>query len=283
MTDLTYEATSRFLETPQGRMHYHQAGDGPPLLLLHGSGPGVSGWSNFRGNIGAFSERFRTIILDLPGFGASDAIEGHPAATAPESVLRFLDGLGLERVGILGNSLGGGIGSRVAAGNPDRVSRLAAIGGVGINLLSASPPEGIKLLMDFVADPTRERLVTWMESMVFDQGILTDDLVEERWKQAGNPVAIDSARRMYGREMFAAMRTAMAGTAALEHLHRIQAPTLLAWGRDDRVTPVDMAIAPMRLIPKCELHVFYDCGHWAMIERKNEFESVMLSFFGRDA
>jgi len=48
------------------------------------------------------------------------------------------------------------------------------------------------------------------------------------------------------------------------------------------VTPVDMALVPMRLIPKCELHVFYDCGHWAMIERKKEFESLMVSFFGRD-
>jgi len=283
MTGLTYDATSRFLDTPQGRMHYHEAGDGPPLLLLHGSGPGVSGWSNFRGNIGTFSQQFRTVILDLPGFGASDPVEGHPSATAPESVLRFLDGLGLERVGILGNSMGGGIGSRVAANNPERVSRLAAIGGVGINLLSASPPEGIKLLMAFVEDPTRDRLLTWMESMVFDPATLTDELVEERWQQAGNPVALESARRMYGREMFSAMRAAMAGAASLEHLHRIQAPTLLAWGRDDRVTPVDMALAPMRLIPQCELHVFYDCGHWAMIERKLEFESVMLSFFGRNA
>lgn len=282
MTELTYEATSRVLDTAQGRMHYHEAGDGPPLLLLHGSGPGVSGWSNFRGNIGVLAEHFRALILDLPGFGASDPVEGHPMATGGESVVRFLDGMGLDKVGIIGNSMGGGIGSRVAANNPDRVTRLAAIGGVGINVLTASPPEGIKLLMDYVADPTRERLVTWMESMVFDRATLTDELIEERWKQASNPVALDSARRMYDRTAFGAMRAAMAGTMALEHLPRIQAPTLLAWGRDDRVTPVDMALVPMRLIPKCELHVFYDCGHWAMIERKKEFESLMVSFFGRD-
>ena len=283
MTELTYDTTSRFLETAEGRMHYHEAGDGPPLLLLHGSGPGVSGWSNFRGNIGAFSERFRTIILDLPGFGASDATEGHPAATAPAAVIRFLDGLGIDRAGIVGNSMGGGVGSRVAAEHPARVSRLATLGGVGINLLTASPPEGIKLLMDFVEDPSRDRLVTWMESMVYDASILTDELVEERWKQAGNPVALESAKRMYDRALFGAMRSMMAGVNALEHLARIEAPTLLMWGRDDRVTPVDMALAPLRLIPKCEVHVFYDCGHWAMIERKAEFESLVLSFFGRDS
>ena len=65
-------------------------------------------------------------------------------------------------------------------------------------------------------------------------------------------------------------------------LRRIQAPTLLTWGRDDRVTPLDGAIAPLRLIPRCELHVFPDCGHWAMIERKAEWESVVLSFLRRD-
>jgi pimeloyl-ACP methyl ester carboxylesterase len=65
-------------------------------------------------------------------------------------------------------------------------------------------------------------------------------------------------------------------------LGRIQAPTLLCWGRDDRVAPLDGAIAPLRLIPRCELHVFPDCGHWAMLERKAAFESVVLSFLLRE-
>jgi 2-hydroxy-6-oxonona-2,4-dienedioate hydrolase len=71
--------------------------------------------------------------------------------------------------------------------------------------------------------------------------------------------------------------------ATLTMLRQIKAPTLLTWGRDDRVTPLDGALAPMRLIPKCELHVFPDCGHWCMIERKDEFESLVLSFLLRDA
>ena len=74
----------------------------------------------------------------------------------------------------------------------------------------------------------------------------------------------------------------VANPEMLAMLGRIQAPTLLTWGRDDRVTPLDGAIAPLRLIPRCELHVFPDCGHWAMIERKDEFESVVLSFLLRD-
>ena len=71
MDELTHDATSRTLDTPQGTLHYHEAGDGPPLLLLHGSGPGVSGWANFRGNLPAFAEQYRTLVLDMPGFGKS--------------------------------------------------------------------------------------------------------------------------------------------------------------------------------------------------------------------
>ena len=71
-------ATSRTLATPDGDLHYHEAGDGPPLLLLHGSGPGVSGWANFGGNLPLFAEHFRTLVLDLPGFGTSHAVDGQP-------------------------------------------------------------------------------------------------------------------------------------------------------------------------------------------------------------
>ena len=78
MDELTHDATSRTLDTPKGTLHYHEAGDGPPLLLLHGSGPGVSGWANFRGNLPAFAEHYRTLVLDMPGFGKSYSSERQP-------------------------------------------------------------------------------------------------------------------------------------------------------------------------------------------------------------
>lgn len=282
-TELTHDATSRTFTTPDGDLHYHEAGDGPPLLLLHGSGPGVSGWANFRGNLPVFSEHFRCLVLDMPGFGKSYDPEGSPAMAAPEAVLAFLDGLGLERVPIVGNSMGGGVAARLAANHPERVGRLVTIGGVGIPFFSALPAEGIILLVEFVEDPTRDRLLKWMRSMVFDPAILTDEFVEMRWQSATDPDALAGIRKMYNSEMLANLRPMMlSNPAVLGMLAQIQAPTLLTWGRDDRVTPLDGAIAPMRLIPKCELHVFHDCGHWAMIERKAEFESVVASFLMRD-
>jgi pimeloyl-ACP methyl ester carboxylesterase len=284
VSELSFGETSRYLDTPKGKLHYHVAGDGPPLLLLHGSGPGVSAWANFRGNLPVLAREYTTYMLDFPGFGKSYSPDASPLATGPDAVLDFLDGLRLGPLPVLGNSMGGNVAARIAAEHPHRVSRLLCIGGVGVALLSPSPPEGIRLLVEFVEEPTRERLLRWMESMVYDTAILTEEFVRLRWEAATDPAAPADITRLYNRAMLEAMRTSRGASAAgsVAMLSKIQAPTLVMFGRDDRVTPLDGSLAAMRLIPRCELHVFYDCGHWAMIERKAEFESTVLAFLARD-
>ncbi len=278
-----YKTTSRFFERSAGRLHYHEAGDGPPLIMLHGSGPGVTGWGNFEGNLPAFAQHFRVLILDMPGFGESDPLPANPMDAAAEALGAFMDGLGLDRADLLGNSMGGIVAARFASEQPDRVRRLCSMGGIGgRNLFSPFPSEGLNLLVEFTENPNRERLISWMRSMVYDPALLTDALIEDRWHRATRPEALAWARRLYSREAIGHV-TASANDVvqAWSHLPRITAPTLLTWGRDDRVSPLDRAILPLRLIPKCELHVFHDCGHWAMIERKDEFENVVLAFFRR--
>ncbi|AZG45911.1 alpha/beta fold hydrolase [Gordonia insulae] len=281
---LTHDATRRTLDTDKGVLHYHEAGDGPPLLLLHGSGPGVSGWSNYQGNLPAFAEHFRTLILDFPGFGKSYSCDENPMLTALPSVLDFLDGMGLGEVAVVGNSMGGNVASRLAATHSDRVKRLVTIGGIGTPVFSASPPEGIKLLVQFVDDPTRENLMAWMESMVYDPALLTGEFVESRWQTASDPAALADVRRLFNAGSLAGMRVRNGAAVVnqIETLTKIAAPTLLTWGRDDRVTPLDSSLMPMRLIPNCELHVFHNCGHWAMIERKDEFEKTVIPYLLRD-
>ncbi|MCD4524211.1 alpha/beta fold hydrolase [Nocardioides sp. cx-173] len=283
MSGLTFESTSRFVDTPKGKLHYHVAGDGPPLLLLHGSGPGVSAWANYRGNLPTLAADFTTYAVDLPGFGRSYSPDANPMTTAGGGVLDFLDALGLPAMPILGNSMGGAVAGRIAADHPERVTRLMAIGGLGLSLLNPSPPEGIKRLVEFVEAPTRELLMAWMESMVYDTDILTEEFVQMRWESATDPAAADDLKKLYNRASLLAMRD-RGRTAAdqIAMLTRIQVPTLLMVGRDDRVTPLDSAFAAMRLVRRCELHVFPDCGHWAMIERKAEFENVVRAFLLRD-
>jgi pimeloyl-ACP methyl ester carboxylesterase len=274
----------REIHTPAGVLRYYDAGDGTPLLFLHGSGPGVTGWRNFRGVLPAFAAHFRCLILEFPGFGVSDDFAGHPLLTAYGAAMSFIDRLALDRVDIIGNSMGGGVAIQLAIQQPERVGRLITIGGIGTNLFSPGPSEGIRLLQEFVEDPTRQRLIDWLRCMVYDPALVTDELIEERWALAVDPEALQNARRMYGKAAFAKMMAAMDKSEAplpWAMMHKVAAPTLLTWGRDDRVSPLDMALIPMRTIPNAELHVFPNCGHWAMIEAKQAFESTVLAFLQR--
>lgn len=276
-----HDSTLRELNTESGVLRYHEFGDGPPLVMLHGSGPGVTGWRNFRGNLAHFGAHFRCLVLEFPGFGVSDDFGGHPMITALDGLEKFADALGLDRFDILGNSMGGGVGINYAIAHPERVRKLVTIGGIGRNIFSPGPGEGIKLLQEFTENPTRESLIQWLHSMVFDPAVVTDELIEERWEQATEPGTLDSARRMYGKAAFAAMIQALNASDAPPQwamMHKVRAQTLLTWGRDDRVSPLDMALVPMRTIPNAELHVFPNCGHWAMIEQKDAFERTVLSF-----
>jgi pimeloyl-ACP methyl ester carboxylesterase len=282
--ELTYEGTLRELTTDAGVLRYHEAGEGPSLLLLHGSGPGVTGWRNFRGILPTFAKHFRCLVLEFPGFGVSDDFGGHPMITAFGAIGTFVDALGLDSVDIIGNSMGGGVGINYAIRQPAKVRRLVTIGGIGTNILTPGPSEGIRLLQEFTEDPTRQRLVDWLHSMVYDRALVTEELIEERFALATDPSTLDSARRMYGKAAFEQMMAAMRASDApmpWATMHKVSAPTLLTWGRDDRVSPLDMALIPMRTIPNAELHVFPNCGHWAMIEAKAAFEATVLSFLLR--
>ncbi len=284
MSALDYESTSRIVDGRNGAIHYHEAGSGEPLLMIHGSGPGVMGWANFEGNLPLFASHYRCLIIDLPGYGKSAPVEGNPVMGCVEACLELLDALDIKAANIIGNSLGGIVGGFMAAQHADRVLRLVTVGGLGMNLFSPFPTEGLNLLTEFCEDPTRERMVQWLRSMVFDQSMVTEELIESRMKSATEPVTLATSRVMYSRESQQAMSAAFRGpdaTSRIAHLASITTPTLITWGRDDRVSPVDMALIPMRIMPNAELHIFPNCGHWAMIERKQEFESVVLAFLQR--
>ena len=282
---IDYLESRREVSTPAGVLRYHEVGDGPPLLLLHGSGPGVTGWRNYRGNIDMFAQHFRCLVLEFPGFGVSDDFGGHPMLDAQGAAVQFVDALGLERVDIIGNSMGGGVGINFATHHPDRIGKLVTIGGIGTNIFSPGPSEGIRLLQEFTEDPTRQRLVDWLRSMVYSEALVTEELIAERWESATDPETLAAARRMYGKAAFAAMMDMMRKAdfpLPWATMHKVAAPTLLTWGRDDRVSPLDMALVPMRTIPHAELHVFPNCGHWVMIEAKPAFERTVLAFLTDD-
>lgn len=270
-------------------LNYYEAGPttsavggGLPLVMLHGGGPGASAWSNFGAALPGFAASFRTLLVDQPGFGGSDKppVEGNFYRHSADHVLALLDELGIDQVHLLGNSLGGGTAVRLALEHPDRVGRLVLMGpgGLSLNLFHADPTEGVQRLMDFAGDPTRERLRAFISTMVVDQSLVTDELVEQRYADATAPGAQEAMASMGA--SFWKPDTAEDGMLWRE-AHRLRHRTLLTWGREDRVNPLDGAVAALKLIPRASLHVFPNCGHWAQIEAADEFCEVATAFLAR--
>jgi 4,5:9,10-diseco-3-hydroxy-5,9,17-trioxoandrosta-1(10),2-diene-4-oate hydrolase len=281
-----FDTTSRFA----AGLHYHEAGPegaepGLPVVMLHGGGPGASGWSNFGRNLGVFAGRFRTIVVDQPGFGRSDKppVSGNYFTFAAEALARLLDEVGIDRVHLVGNSLGGGTAARFALRYPGRAGRLVLMGpgGLSLNVFAPDPTEGIKRLAEFAAPPgpSEEKLAAFLRTLVFDQRLITDELVAERYAAASDPEAL-AAMASLGASFFDPA-TAEDGLLWRE-AHRLRNRVLLIWGREDRVNPLDGALVALKLIRRAELHVFGGCGHWAQLEKFDEFNELAMSFLERD-
>ena len=281
--------TSRFADAAGLRLHYHEAGpaspDAPAVVLLHGGGPGASGWSNFGRNLPVLAGRFRTLLVDQPGFGQSDRppVTGNYFTFSADALAGLLKTLGLERVHLIGNSLGGGTAVRFALNYPDRAGRLVlmAPGGLGLNVLAPDPTEGVKRLMEFSAPPgpTKEKMAAFLRTLVHDQRLITDELVDERFAAASDPAAL-AAMASLGASFFDPA-TAEDGLLWRE-AYRLRNRVLLIWGREDRVNPLDGALVALKLIRRAQLHVFGGCGHWAQLEKFGEFNRLAISFLEGD-
>lgn len=278
-----YSAESNFADVGAMRLHFHEAGDGPAVVMLHGGGPGASAWSNFGPNLPAFASRFRTLLVDQPGFGRSDKpeIQGQFFTFAAEQILGLLDKLGIEKAHFVGNSLGGGTAVRFALNHPERAGRLVlmAPGGLSLNTFAPDPTEGIKKLYAFAAPPgpSREKLADFLRTLVFDRSLVTDELVAERFEQASDPESLRAMASMGA--SFTRPETFEEGMLWRE-AYRLRQRVLLVWGREDRVNPLDGALVALKLIPRAQLHVFDRCGHWAQLERRDEFNRLTMDFLG---
>ena len=162
----------------------------------------------------------------------------------------------------------------------DRVGRLVLMGpgGLSLNLFHADPTEGVQRLMDFSMNPSREALRAFISTMVVNQSLVTDELVEERFGDATAPGSLEAMRSMG--MSFWNPETAEDGMLWRE-AHQLRHHTLLTWGREDRVNPLDGAFAALKLIRKAQLHVFPNCGHWAQIEAAEEFAELTTAFLAR--
>ncbi|MHA3019124.1 4,5:9,10-diseco-3-hydroxy-5,9,17-trioxoandrosta-1(10),2-diene-4-oate hydrolase [Mycobacterium sp. BMJ-28] len=282
----TFESTSRYAQVRDDmRLHYHEAGDpaAETVVLLHGGGPGASSWSNFSKNIPVLAQKFHVLAVDQPGYGHSDKHTEHEQYNRYSStaLLNLFDHLGIERAALVGNSLGGGTAVRFALDNPKRAGRLVLMGpgGLSVNLFAPDPTEGVKLLGRFAGNPTRENIEKFLRIMVFDQSLITPELVEERFRIASTPESLAATKAMGKSFAGADFELGM----MWRDVYKLRQRVLLIWGREDRVNPLDGALVALKQIPRVQLHVFGQCGHWAQLEKFDEFNKLTLDFLGGES
>jgi pimeloyl-ACP methyl ester carboxylesterase len=276
----TEEETSKFVEVDEGglkaRIHYNEAGSGPAVIMLHGSGPGASGWSNFSRNFDAFVDAgFRTILLDGPGFNKSQAmlISESRGLVNSKATLGVMNQLKIDKAHLVGNSLGGNAAMCFALDHPQRLDKLILMGpgGLGKSIMVPQPTEGIKLLLGVYRNPSMESLKRMLDVFVFDPSRLTEDLISGRYTSMMRDDGV------HLRNFVESLATSPL-VDLTPQLSRIRAKTLVTWGRDDRFIPIDQALKVIAEISHASLHVFPQCGHWAQWEHADAFNRLVIDF-----
>jgi pimeloyl-ACP methyl ester carboxylesterase len=269
----TAENTAKSVTVKGLKLNYHEAGDGMPLVLLHGGGPGASAWGNFGGNVGVMAEQFRVLAIDMPHFGKSDKPAEHfiDCAFYADILAAALDKIGIPKAHFIGNSMGGIVTMELAIAWPELVGRIVLMGTPGAPpVISVSPTEGEKHIIGYYTGegPTRAKQEAWVRGMVYDQSLVTPEMLESRY-QASIAPELMVKRKIDGSSLLNMWRRA----------DQIPHETLLIACRDDRVVPWDSAMLLLRLMPNADMHVFGRCGHWAQWERSEAFNSLTMNFF----
>ena len=282
MSEYTEATTSKFetIDEPgleNFKLHYNEAGSGPAVVMLHGGGPGASGWSNFYKNIGFFADAgFRVILLDCPGFNKSGEIVSdvvRPLLNA-RAVRGLLDKLDIGKAHLVGNSLGGATALHFALEFPNRLDRLVLMGpaGAGHSIMQPNPQEGIKHMIRLYRDPNYQNFVNMLDVFVYDPSAITEELRKGRWANIeGRPAHL--------KNFLASTELApFTGWDVSARLHSIKHKTLVTWGRDDRFVPIDNGLKLINSLADAELHVFSRCGHWAQWEHADAFNRLVTNF-----
>ena len=272
---LTESATGKTVEAGGMTVHYHDIGTGEPVLFLHSYGPGTTAWITFHKVVGALSQHFRCILMDLPNFSKTGPIvykEGVHAVQARTAVA-LLDALGIPRAHFVGNSQGGQSSMVVAMTYPERVSKFV-MGGSHIGtggdryLMANRPSEGSRATREALANPTRENIRRYLRVHIDDETLVTDELVDYIHRAHTGSPAFEEARQQ---------------SVSVPHdytpeLAVIQAPVLLIHGRYDRMVAFEVSLAILNHVTNSRVVLLNNCGHWPPFEKPEEYTAHVLAF-----
>lgn len=260
------------LQTGDILTNYHDVGSGPPVLLLHGSGPGVSAWANWRGVLATLNDEYRLIAPDLAGFGYTEVPDGTDYSRARwlRQIVDFLDALRLDKVHLVGNSFGGSMALALAIAHPERVGKIVLMGSVGVPFELTA---GLDAVWGY--QPSFENMKALMrDTFAYDPNVINDLMVESRHTASLRTQAAFASMFPAPRQRWVdAMAHSEQAIRAIEH------STLMVHGRDDKVIPLSTSLTLNQWIDDSRVHIFGRCGHWTQIEKGAEFCRLLRDFF----
>lgn len=252
--------------------NYHDLGSGFPVLMLHGSGPGVSAWANWRLVMPQLAERARVIAPDMAGFGYTERRPDlrYDMDTWVAQAVGMLDALGIEQADLVGNSFGGGLALQVAIRHPQRIRRLVLMGSVGVRF-------DITPALDAVwgYTPSIETMRGLLDLFAYDRSLVNDDLARLRYEATIRPGFQESFASMFPAPR---QRWVDAMASNVEDIKALPHETLVIHGREDLVIPLDTSLTLAQWIPNAQLHVYGKCGHWTQIEHAARFARLVGDF-----
>ncbi|MER6849780.1 alpha/beta fold hydrolase [Streptomyces flaveolus] len=270
----------RLLDVGGKKIFVAEVGEGTPVLLLHGGGPGASGVSNYSRNIAELAKEFRVIVPDLPGYGrSSKGIDiADPYGALATGIRSVLDQLGLEKAHFVGNSYGGACALRLALDTPQRVDRMVLMGPGGIGTTRALPTPGLNSLLNYYTGegPSRQKLETFIRDyLVFNAAHIPDSIIDARYRASIDPevVAAPPLRRPKSLRSLCKM-----DFTRDKRLNRLAVPTLVLWGAADKVNRPSGGRMLAERMPNCDLYEVANTGHWVQWERADLFNQLCADF-----
>ncbi len=257
--------------------NYHDAGHGDNVVLLHGSGPGVSAWANWRLVIPALAERFRVLAPDAVGFGYTERPAGvrYDLDTWVGHALGFFDAMGIGQAHVVGNSFGGALAMALAIRHPERVGRLVLMGSGGLDF-----PLTPGLDETWGYTPSVENMRRLLDLFAYDRNLVNDELARLRYEASMRPGIQEAYASMFPPPRQDGIRRI---ASREEDIRALSHPTLIIHGREDRIIPVSSSQRLFELIPNAQLHLFGKCGHWTQIEHNARFNRLVTDFFTEGA
>jgi 2-hydroxy-6-oxo-octa-2,4-dienoate hydrolase len=255
------------------RTNYLEEGEGKPVVFIHGSGPGVTAYANWRLVMPGLAPHYRTLAPDMVGFGYTDRPDGitYNVQTWADQVIGFMDALSIQTASLVGNSFGGAIALRLVTQHPERVDKLILMGSMGV---SFPITEGLDRVWGY--QPSVENMRQMLGVFAYSPELANDDeLARVRYEASIQPGFQESFSSMFPPPRQNGVEEM---TTPEEELRKIGNETLIVHGRDDKVIPLETSLQLLQLIDRSQLHVFGRCGHWTQIERADDFVRLVADF-----